>query len=218
MKCAILLFILLCLPWAASGMEITLNVDPALILVPSAGEHDFSTIGFNGLTLAGQAVSADLVFANNILARTFAVNPNPLAIDFLLIIQTNAPVFSGFPTNVSGAVLAADHTAVPVPTLLGGAMSDDGRFGVGVFPDFSGLSPRIVDLSGVHFDMTLPATGFTITDALLRIAVLPESYMVFGTARQLPEVSTLALLATGLGALAMLRYRRTVLAAPRADK
>ena len=61
---------------------------------------------------------------------------------------------------------------------------------------------QAVDISGVHFDTSLPNNGFVITDVLLSFGLnIPSQGLKFGTAQQLPEPSTLGL--TLAGALAI---------------
>ena len=69
--------------------------------------------------------------------------------------------------------------------------------------DFGGAG--IIDISGVHFDTSFPNTGFVVTNARLRFS-LDDNRLMFGTAQQLPEPSTLLLLFAGC--LAGLTYKR----------
>jgi hypothetical protein len=68
---------------------------------------------------------------------------------------------------------------------------------------------QAVDISGVHFDTSLPNNGFVIADALLTFSLNgPSNGVKFGTAQQLPEPSTLGLTLAGalmIGLAGMLR-------------
>jgi hypothetical protein len=65
----------------------------------------------------------------------------------------------------------------------------------------------VIDISGVHFDTTFPAAPYVVTDAQLRFSLnFPDDRLVFGTAQQLPEASTLAL--TLVGVLAVIAFWR----------
>jgi hypothetical protein len=68
---------------------------------------------------------------------------------------------------------------------------------VGLFPQI-----RNFDMSGVHYDLSLPSTGFVVTGGMIRLASnSPTSRIRLGTAAQLPEPSTILLLSGGLAAL-----------------
>ena len=85
---------------------------------------------------------------------------------------------------------------------MGRAGGNNGAIFVGV-----GLPEPNVDISGAHFDITLPNTGFVITGLELSFGVSgPPEGVKFGTAEQLPEPSTFGLTAMGLLMLAAWRF------------
>ena len=87
-------------------------------------------------------------------------------------------------------------------------MGDDGTAIIGVSEftsaDFGGAP--IFELSGAHLDTVLPGTGYTVTDTSL-IINFTGNRIEFGTAAQLPEPSSLALLPLGLLALGWMRKK-----------
>ena len=85
--------------------------------------------------------------------------------------------------------------------VLGRAGGNNGAIFVGV-----GTPEPNVDISGAHFDIALPNTGFEITGLELTFGVSEADESVkFGTAEQLPEPSTFGLTAMGLLILAVWR-------------
>ena len=91
----------------------------------------------------------------------------------------------------------------------GRASSSDGSFIMGLVSfSLANLGgANVVDISGVHFDTSFPNTGFTVTNAELSFT-LNTNQLIFGTAQQLPETSTLALLIAGVSVGGLLTRRQ----------
>jgi hypothetical protein len=197
----VLVLMVVLISTGASGTTITLPVDPGIVGPPASGQFDFHFNDLNGVALSGQAFSSDWVFAGGTLARLVLQSPLFIAI----IVQTNANSFPGFAgSGPTGFLLAPDGTPLDNPIDAGRAASSDGTFSVGLSlaPDVVG---SLADMKGVHFDFLFPTTGFVVTGAEIRLAVTAPSTVQFGTAAQLPEPSTVALVTLGLGSLVCLK-------------
>jgi hypothetical protein len=67
---------------------------------------------------------------------------------------------------------------------------------------------QAVDISGVHFDTSLPDDGFVVTDAQLRFSFNTATDRVeLGTAQQLPEPSTTGLTLAGALVISLTAWR-----------
>jgi hypothetical protein len=194
------------------------SVDPALIGSPlPAGAYDAFSSGLNGTLLSGQLLSIDLVYADGILARALGAT----SIDVGLALSTNTtfncqefPGFGtqcgnwpGFPTGVTGYLLAPDGSALTPPRAGGSAQGSDGS----MFAGFTGVTSPTPgganwELSGAHLEFGLPNTGFELTDALLRL-VVRSGTVQFGTAQQLPDGDSLVPIAS-LGVIGALLCAR----------
>ncbi|MEO7132803.1 MAG: hypothetical protein ABI024_01150 [Vicinamibacterales bacterium] len=208
------------LPSFASSIAITLTVPPELIgktLDPWAGAV---VLGYelNGIVLNGQSLSLDLKFGNDIVARVAGFG----GFYSILFIQTNADTFPGLAGDAepvcdytathcytlennnppidraSGFRIATDGTplgsAVATPTY----MDIDGSLSLGLFPGYDRA-----DMSGVHYELRLPTTGYQITGGSLRLVGVSQ----FGTAAQLPDPAS-ALLLFGMGLTGIIAVRR----------
>jgi hypothetical protein len=167
----------------------------------------------DGTVLAGQSLSLDLVLANTDLARLFLSNPGLFGI--AMTIQTNAGTFPGFVGTTVGYLLDPNGNAMGQPQFAGRADISDGStsFGLVSFTSANLDGNDVVDISGVHFDTTLPNSGFVITNAELVFtldAPTDGNRFEFGTAQQLPEPGTLLLLALGIFAVTVFNLRKPV--------
>lgn len=157
--------------------------------------------GLDGTVLSGQSLSLDLVLANTDLARLFLGTPSLFGIAMNL--QTNAGTFPGFVGTTVGFLLNPNGSKLGQFQFAGRADSSDGSTSFGLFSFTSANlgDGDVFDISGVHFDTTLPDSGFVITNAELVFTLeAPDSGngFEFGTAQQLPEPGTLLLLALAI--------------------
>jgi hypothetical protein len=196
-------------PTLATATTVSFTPSPAMIGVPfqNTTVNLFST-GLNGMTLSGQPLSLDLVLTNNLLGRIQVLNPGGLGI--ALTVFTNAGMDPGFAGVTTGYLLNAGGGQLGTPQDAGRAQSSDGSFTVALVSfttaNLGGANP--VDMSGVHFDTSFPNTGFTVTNAELSFT-LNNNQLTFGTAQQLPESPTLALLIAGASLGGLLTRRQT---------
>ena len=200
---AIVLLLISAGPGAAATTTVTFPVGAGQIGTPLTGDIDLFSSGLNGLALDQQSLSLDLVLAQDLLARmTFG------DISVGLTILSNTAGSPGFPGTTTGFLLAPDGSALHSPLTAGGAAASDGSFSVGLV-DLASLLSGVIDIGGVHFDTILPNNGSAITGARLRFSVNSGiSQVTFGTAAQLPEPATAALLGiSGLMLLAVARWR-----------
>jgi hypothetical protein len=196
--------ILISLP--AMGLSDTVNftVSPANIGMPiqGVGSFDLFSSDLNGIVLNGQNLSLNLMFSNDVLARLFLSDPTSFGIG--LEIYTSASTFPGFAGPTTGYLLSPSDFQFGASQSAGRADGSDGSFDIGLASFTTGGldGAENVDISGVHFNTTLPNNGAFITDAQLRFSLnSPYDAVEFGTAKQLPEPSTLLLTVVGLGCL-----------------
>jgi hypothetical protein len=171
---------------------------------------DLFSSGLNGTVLAGQSLSLDLVLSNDVLARLFLADPGGFGLGLTFV--TNAATFPGFAGPTTGFLLDSSGNQFGDTQVAGRA---DGccpgfvSIGLVSFTSSNLEGAEAVDISGVHFDTSLPNTGFVITDSQLRFGLnSPDDGVTFGTAQQLPEPSTLGLTLAGalmIGLAGMLR-------------
>ena len=185
-------------------------VPPANIgtLIQGPVELDLSSSGLNGTVLAGQSLSLNLVLDNAVLARLFLLDPGTFGIG--LDIHTNAGTFPGFAGPTTGYLLDANGNQFGGTQVAGRGASNDGTFGMGLVSFTLGNlgGAQAVDISGVHFDTSLPTNGFVITDAQLRFSFNTATDRAeFGTAQQLPEPSTKGLTLAGALVIALTAWR-----------
>jgi hypothetical protein len=183
----------------AAATAITFTVPPDKIgTTLSGGPVDLFSTGLNGTVLSGQSLSLDLVFQPGMLARVSMVNPSTLGVN--LTVFTNAagsPGFAGAATT--GYLLDAGGNPFGA-TQTAGRSATDGSFNVGLVT-FTNPS-MTADISGAHFDLVMPNTLFTVTNAQLRFNLTGQNNMLFGTVQQLPETSSMVLLGIGLVVIA----------------
>lgn len=195
-------------PTFAAATTVSFTPSPANIGVPfqNTTVSLFST-GLNGMTLSGQSLSLDLVLGNSLLGRIQAINPGTLGI--ALTVFTNAGVDPGFAGVTTGHLLNPGGGQLGTPQTAGRASSSDGSFTMGLvsFTSANLGGASTVDISGVHFDTSFPSTGFMVTNAELSFT-LNSNQLIFGTASQLPESSTLALLIAGVSLGGLLTRRK----------
>jgi len=208
----ILLFgILIASPATGWCDTIQFSVDPANIgmLNGGPGSVDLFSSGLNGTVLTGQGLSLDLVLSDNVLARLFLSDPGTFGI--ALNVFTTAGIFPGFAGPTTGFLLDPNGNQFGDSQGAGRAAGDNGTFSMGLvsFTSANLAGANAIDISGVHFDTTFPATGFVVTNAQLRFS-LNSQYdgVIFGTAQQLPEPSSLVLLLFGLGGLVACQWKR----------
>jgi hypothetical protein len=193
----LLTIVFLCsVPLGATTLSFTVNSADTGIVYQS-GQFDLHSSDFNGTVLSGQTLSIDTVFNNDVLTRVFALNPGRLGV--LLIFQTTANGYPGFAGETTGFIRDEFGQQMGSIQTAGRAMGDNGTTSMGLVSftrnDFGGS--QVFDMSGVHFETSLPGTGYTITDARLRLS-FDDNRIEFGTAQQLPEPSSLAQLTLGL--------------------
>jgi len=198
--CALLLAVSL----PAFATNVTFGVPPEKIGPVFNGSVDLSSSSLNGMTLTGQAMSLDLMFANNILARLSLPNPDPFGID--LIISTSILGNPGFAGTTTGFLRDALGNPFGPTQNAGRSMADDGTFSIGL-SEFTGPS-LTVDSSGLHFDTSFPnSPGRTITNTTLLFTMGSGNSVRFGTPQQLPEPSSVVLLGFGFVGLFFARRR-----------
>jgi hypothetical protein len=120
---------------------------------------------------------------------------NPGILGIGLTISTNPAVDPGFAGLTTGFLRDASGNQFGPAQTAGRSSSSDGSFSIDLV-DFTGPSTT-VNLSGLHFDTSFPTSGHTITNTTLRFTLNNENNVRFGTIQQLPEPSSLALLAMG---------------------
>jgi len=197
---AIALLLLIPFGRVASANPITLTVNPGLVgpTFEGARDLDFSFGSqLDGVTLSGQSMSLDFVFADGILARVSSSVEGTLDLGVLLEVQTTANGFPGFAgPDTMGFALAPDGTPLQPPQSTGRGAGSDGTFFAGIFPT---LAVTNFEMSGVHFDIVFPSTGYMVTGGKIRVSSVDDLQSIrFGTAAQLPEPATLALLLVGV--------------------
>jgi hypothetical protein len=186
------------------------TVNPANIGTPiqGPGSVDFFSSGLNGTVLAGQSLSLDLLLSNDVLARLFLLDPGTFGIE--LTIYTNAGTFPGFTGPTTGYLLDPKGNQFGGSQDAGRADGSDGTLDVGLvsFTSSNLEGAQVFDISGVHFDTSLPSNGFVITNAELLFSLNSASDSVeFGTAKQLPEPSTSGLILVGVLMIALIAWR-----------
>lgn len=195
--------------FAQSAGATTISFTPSPIGVPLQNTNvDMFSNGLNGTLLTGQAMSLDLIFTNELLGRITLLNANEF--DLVLTVFTNAPGEPGFAgAGSTGFLINPNGGQLGSSIEAGRSQGNDGTFDLGLvtFSPSSFGGANVIDISGVHFDTSLPTSGFAVTNTRLRFT--PNSnQMLFGTAAQLPESSTLALLVAGISFAGLMTYRR----------
>lgn len=188
---------------------ITFTVDPALTgSFIKNSQYDFHSSDLNGTPLNGQAMSIDAIFANNILARVGMFYPNWYWVN--LIFTTSATTGVGHGGAVTGFLLNPDGQITSTIGGCGGGYADNGWFTIGCGTMRTDTTvTNYIDLSGTHFDTTFTNAPATITDTVMRITTFGgHNPIMFGTAAQLPEPSSLALLPLGLIGLVLVKRKR----------
>ncbi|HET9215929.1 MAG TPA: PEP-CTERM sorting domain-containing protein [Terriglobia bacterium] len=201
----VLLAVLLSVP-SAAATTIPFTPSPANIGVSfSNTEVDLFSSGLNGTTLAGQPMSLDLVLTNDLLARIQLTTPDALGVT--LTVFTNAGTEPGFSGPTTGFLINPAGNPWSAPQDAGRSQASNGTFSMGLTGFSSGQfgGAGTIDISGVHFETSFPNSGFLITNSRLRFTLV-TNHLIFGTAQQLPEPSTLVLLFAGIS-LVGLAYR-----------
>jgi len=185
------------------------------VLTGGSASADLLSSGLNGVMFQGQTLSLDFVLADDVLARMFRSPTTSIDVQ----LATNATGSPGIPSSLPTGFLIGRDGVRASNTVMG-------TWSQFFVPDgsvfmFLNLGVTVVDLnvpasyccsgafemSGVHFDVTLPNTGFVITATHLRL--FDGFKLQFGTAAQLPEPSTLLLLLIGVPTVLVLdRTRR----------
>jgi hypothetical protein len=209
-RCIVLFGILVASPVIGRCDTVQFTVDSSSIgNHPGPGNIDFFSSGLDGIVLSGQSLSLDLVLGNEVLARLFLSDPSAFGIE--LIVNTNAMGFPGFAGSTTGFLLSANGNEFGESQNAGRSGGSDGTFDIGLVSFTSGNleGASVVDVSGVQFDTTFPATGFVVTNAQLRFT-LNSAYdsVEFGTAQQLPEPSTIGLTLLGMLLVALTAWRK----------
>jgi hypothetical protein len=178
--------------------------DIGIIYTPdSSGPGDFTSDVFDGIALTGEVLSFDAVLSDGVLAR-FGNCIGACGVS--VGIFTNAPfTFTEFAGPSSTGSVLDPNGNQGATQLLGRAGGNNGAIFTGVV-----VPGPNEDVSGAHFDIVLPNTGFEITGLELSFVVSSDSESLkFGTAEQLPEPSTFGLTAMGLLILAVLASAST---------
>lgn len=199
-----LLFAILLAPSAGWCDTVQFSVPASDIGAPiqSSGIAFYSS-ALDGVVLAGQSLTLDLVFSNNDLARLFLTDPAAFGVE--LIVDTNAGTAPGFAGTTTGYLLNPSGNQFGGIQTAGRGDGSDGSFSVGLvsFNSSNLNAANIFDISGVQFNTSLPTSGATITGIELLFSFNdPIDAVQFGTAKQLPEPSSLVL--TFAGVLAIL--------------
>jgi hypothetical protein len=205
-----LLGILIALPAMALCDTVQFTVNAANIGTPiqGPGNIDLFSSDLNGTVLAGQSLSLDLLLSNDVLARLFLPDPGTFGIG--LTIYTNAGTFPGFTGPTTGYLLDPQGNQFGGTQVAGRAAGDDGTLDVGLvsFTSSNLGGAQVFDISGVHFDTSMPNNGFVITNAELLFSFDSANDSVeFGTAKQLPEPSTSGLILVGTLMVALIPWR-----------
>lgn len=193
-------------------LQFTVNASDIGPAIQGPGSVNLFSSAINGTVLAGQTLSLNLVFSSDVLSRLYLVDPGGFGLG--LTIDTNAGTFPGFVGPTTGYLLDAGGKQLGATQVAGssdGCCPGELSMGLVSFTS-SGLGgAEIMDISGVHFDTSLPNNGFVVTGAELTFSLnSPYDGVQFGTARELPEPSTLALALAGAlaTALAAVRWRK----------
>jgi len=188
-------------PMLAEAEAISIPIDPALTGIPFLQlSPDFHFSDFNGLPVAGQSVSVDLTWADDILAR---VLKSGVGTAFLLNIATNT-ASPGFAAALTGQLLTANGGTLGAVHQLGSVqISPGGIFAVGLSVPTAETGSSF-DFIGAHLEFGWPdCGGCVVTDAFVRLNVgAPATTVEFGTVAQLPDgdrwgVITVAMLILG---------------------
>jgi hypothetical protein len=190
---------------ALADTIVMLPIDPAIVSQPpSSGRFDFPFPDLNGVVLNGDTLSANFIFAGSVLARARVLSPPNTSADLGvgLLLQADG-IVHGLPgSQPTGFLLAPDGTPAFPPLFAGQALSDDGRYFVGLSQFPSGvLSQPVFDFEGLHLNVYLPGFGgqvVTGAEIMLTVGGFTASTLQFGTEAQLPEPGTWILLALGL--------------------
>lgn len=205
-RAALISALLFVIPVIARCDEVTLTVPQSELGIPfyAPGHILLSSSDLNGTVLSGQTLSLDFVLANDVLAR-LTVNDAYYSVG--LILQTNASTYPGFAGLSTGYFLGPSGNQLG-PT-LGGGSADSSNGGLAIFLDFSAADLG-GDTSGFHFDITLPDSGYVVTNTGLNYAFDSslDDGIEFGTAQQLPEPSSITLALIGAGLVAVIARRR----------
>jgi hypothetical protein len=171
-RCVLLLGVLLASPAISFSDTVHFPIDPGNIGTAFAGKSvDLFSAGLNGTLLTGQKLSLDLIFSNKVLAKLFLSYPEAFGIE--LIVHTNAGTFPGFAGLTTGYLLDRNGKRYGDIQSAGRADGSDGTLSVGLvsFTTDSLKSAKMIDISGVHFDTTVPDNGYVITGAYLRFSL-----------------------------------------------
>jgi hypothetical protein len=190
--CAVLV-VAAALEETASATPMTLNVDRSVIgATPTEAPFLFTfNLGdqLDGLTLNGQTIRLDFLFSDNILARVRGGPVGGFGVATSLTLQTNAGTFPGsLGEATTGFFIGGDGNPLHRPLgrdRVGSGAGANGTMFVGLVPGI-----RNFDMSGVHYDIDLPATGYQVTGGSLSLFSAGTSdgtTIRFERAHQLPE-------------------------------
>ena len=213
-RCFLLFGIMIASPAIGWCDTVQFTVDPANVGIVYTGAStpsyvDLFSSDLNGTVLAGQSLSLDLMFNNDVLARLGLSDPGAFGVG--LSIDTNAGTYPGFAGPTTGFLLDPNGNQFGDTQVAGRADSSDGSVIVGLvsFTSDNLEGANGVDISGVQFDITLPDTGYVVTDAQLRFSLNSVYDTVeFGKAQQLPEPSTFGLTLMGVLVVVLAAWRR----------
>lgn len=188
---------LIALPALGRCEVVNFTVDPAKIgTLYETGYVDLSSSGLDGTVLTGQSLSLDLVLNHDVLARLFLSDPSMFGIE--LSISTTVGTFPEFAGPTTGFLLDPTGNKLGGSQVAGRSGSDGSfAFGLDSFTADNLGGETAIDINGVHFDTTFPATGLVVTNAQLRFSLyspLAGDGVEFGTVQQLPEPPTLGLM------------------------
>lgn len=199
-------------PVAGWCVTLPVTIDPSTLGVSYQGPAGvaFEVPGLDGTVLSGQSLSLDVMLPASILGRLSLSDPTALGVG--LGILTNANTFPGFAGPTTGFLLDASGNPFGSTQEAGRADGDNGAVIVGLvsFTQADLGDRHGVEIRGVHFDTSLPNTGFLVTNTVLGFWVnSPYDRLEFGTAAQLPEPPSLWFALAGIFPSAVQAWRRT---------
>jgi hypothetical protein len=184
---------------SCDNLQFTVDASDVGTLLQGPGSIDLYSSGLNGTVLSGQSLALNLQLSNQMLSRLYLIDPAAFGVE--LVIDTNAGTSPGFAGPTTGYLLGPNGNAFGDPQTAGeadGCCPGELDLGLVSFTSANLDGAEILDISGAHFDTSLPNNGYTITNTQL-VLNLNSGYdaVEFGTAQQLPEPPTVWLVLAG---------------------